>query len=96
MYLHVFDWPNDGMLTMPALANQPRRVSLLAAPEVELDVDMADDQWIIHVPQKTISIPLLPSSRSTSQARHDWLSSPIVNFPTQRKPFDAKHASRSE
>ncbi len=54
VYLHVFDWPSDGKLTMPALANQPRRVSLLAEPEVELDVDIADDQWTIHVPPRSL------------------------------------------
>ena len=50
VYLHVFDWPGDGILRIPALANRLRRVSLLAAPEVDLATDVADDQWTIHVP----------------------------------------------
>lgn len=30
LYLHVFDWPADGMLTVPGLGNEPRAVRLLA------------------------------------------------------------------
>ncbi len=30
IYLHVFDWPRDGRLSLPGLASDPRRVFLLA------------------------------------------------------------------
>jgi alpha-L-fucosidase len=32
LYLHVFDWPTDGALPVPGLANEPRRAWLLADP----------------------------------------------------------------
>ncbi len=54
VYLHVFNWPNDGKLTVPALANPLRRVSLLAAPEVDLDVDVRKEQWTIQVPREPL------------------------------------------
>jgi alpha-L-fucosidase len=50
LYLHVFDWPKDGQLTIPALSNEVRRASLLARPETALSVETAGDGWTIQVP----------------------------------------------
>ncbi|RME96335.1 MAG: alpha-L-fucosidase [Verrucomicrobia bacterium] len=33
LYLHVFDWPENGRLVVPGLRNQPRRCFLLADPD---------------------------------------------------------------
>jgi alpha-L-fucosidase len=56
LYLHVFDWPEDGKLTIPALGNPLRRVSLLAQPEAPLKIDTADDKWTIRVPKKAVCV----------------------------------------
>lgn len=54
LYLHVFEWPEDGRLTIPALNSAPRRVSLLARPESALEIDASGDQWSILVPSKAL------------------------------------------
>ena len=47
LYLHVFDWPEDGRLAMPALANPVRRASLLAHPETALRVETGGESWVV-------------------------------------------------
>ena len=51
LYLHVFDWPESGKLTLPALSNKPSKAALLAAPQTELKVDTTGDQWVIELPK---------------------------------------------
>ncbi len=43
LYLHVFDWPGDGVLLVPGLMNEVRGVGLLAAPQA-LEVAMSQDE----------------------------------------------------
>ncbi|MCF7974486.1 MAG: alpha-L-fucosidase, partial [Phycisphaerae bacterium] len=50
LYLHVFDWPKDGKLTIPALSNTLRRASLLAQPETALTVSTVGTTWTLEVP----------------------------------------------
>ena len=50
LYLHVFDWPSSGKLTVPALANQLNGAALLSAPETALAVDSSGEQWVIEIP----------------------------------------------
>jgi len=50
LYLHVFNWPTNGKLTMPALSNRLGRASLLAQPETALLVNTDDATWVIQVP----------------------------------------------
>ena len=54
LYLHVFDWPADGKLTIPALCGcvKLKRASLLADPKAELKVDVGAEEWTISVPEK--------------------------------------------
>lgn len=54
LYLHVFDWPANGKLTVPALASRPRRVSLLAQPETGLAIEAHGSTWTIQVPASAI------------------------------------------
>ncbi|TWT79304.1 Alpha-L-fucosidase [Planctomycetes bacterium CA13] len=54
LYLHVFYWPSDRKLTIPALANQTVNISLLAAPTETLRVEKGDADWVIRVPTTTI------------------------------------------
>ncbi|MGE4490693.1 MAG: alpha-L-fucosidase [Kiritimatiellales bacterium] len=50
LYLHVFDWPTDGKLVIPALQNRFIRASLLARPEVSLAVETGSENWGITLP----------------------------------------------
>jgi alpha-L-fucosidase len=54
LYLHVFDWPKNGKLTIPALSNVARRASLLAQPETALSIINGRDNWTILVPARAI------------------------------------------
>ena len=50
LYLHVFDWPSDGKLNIPALSNDLDGAVLMAAPETKLNVDVSGEQWVIELP----------------------------------------------
>ncbi len=53
LYLHVFDWPEDGKLVVPGIFNQPEQARLLSDPDKEhIDVTRKEDAIIITVPQK--------------------------------------------
>jgi alpha-L-fucosidase len=54
LYLHVFDWPEKGILTIPALGNAFRRASLLARPETTLKTETSGDTWTVHVPETAL------------------------------------------
>ena len=43
LYLHVFDWPQDGTLTVPGLTNEVRRAYLLANPMQWLDTTKVEE-----------------------------------------------------
>lgn len=49
LYLHVFDWPQDGKLVVPGLANKVRNVSLLATG-TQLQAIAANNQVTISLP----------------------------------------------
>jgi alpha-L-fucosidase len=51
LYLHVFDWPQNGRLTLPPLSNKLTSATLLAAPQTELVFDTTGDPWIIELPE---------------------------------------------
>lgn len=51
LYLHIFDWPKDGMLAVPGLLSDPRRAFLLAdAGKAALAWARAEDAVIVKVP----------------------------------------------
>jgi alpha-L-fucosidase len=50
LYLHVFDWPANGKLTVPSLEGKVKSARLLATGE-KLAMSMGDDgQLVISVP----------------------------------------------
>lgn len=51
LYLHVFDWPKDGMLSVP-MKNKIRRAYLLSDSKKTLAVSLQGDQARIRVPAK--------------------------------------------
>lgn len=50
LYLHVFDWPDDGLLQVPGLLSPASSVSLLASPGVPLDISYSGGQAVIDLP----------------------------------------------
>ena len=64
LYLHVFDWPKDGMLAIPGLLNEPRRAFLLAGDrEASLGVARKEDAVTVFLngpaPDPTAAVVVL-------------------------------------
>ncbi len=52
LYLHVFDWPGDGRLIVPGIANEAHKAYLLADPEqTPLGITRVEDALAIAVPR---------------------------------------------
>ncbi|MFN9275229.1 MAG: alpha-L-fucosidase [Planctomycetota bacterium] len=50
LFLHVFDWPKDGVLRVPGLGSAPRRAWLVGDPVQRLRATASDDGVAIAVP----------------------------------------------
>jgi alpha-L-fucosidase len=50
LYLHVFNWPADGKLEVPALQNRVKKAYLLADREAQVDVTQSDSAITLKVP----------------------------------------------
>lgn len=53
LYLHLFDWPLDQTLRVPRIGEpvgQPRVLSLEGKPELAMQTDAAQGQWVIELP----------------------------------------------
>jgi len=54
LYLHVFNWPANGKLTIPGILNEPKQAFLLADKEqLHLLVRRQEDALVIDVPAKS-------------------------------------------
>lgn len=51
LYLHVFNWPDDGKLVIPGLLNSPKQAYLMNSP-TKLTLERKDDSIIISVPSR--------------------------------------------
>ncbi len=51
LYLHVFDWPEDGKLKVPGLLNKPESLFLLADPGSELDFHHEGNSAVVELPE---------------------------------------------
>jgi alpha-L-fucosidase len=52
LYLHVFDWPEDGVLKLEGLNNRITKAYLLIDREVKLKVNRGkNSQWLISLPE---------------------------------------------
>jgi alpha-L-fucosidase len=49
-YLHVFDWPKDGILRVEGLKAAPRSARILAAPRAKLTIKQDGSAWLLAVP----------------------------------------------
>jgi alpha-L-fucosidase len=53
LYLHVFDWPEDGRLVVPGLFNEPKEAMILGQPFAgEIAVARAEDAIVISLPHE--------------------------------------------
>ncbi|MBN2201861.1 alpha-L-fucosidase [bacterium] len=51
LYLHVFDWPADGKLALPGIANRPKQAYLLSdSVRAALPVERGEDGLVLTVP----------------------------------------------
>ncbi|MDX2133092.1 MAG: alpha-L-fucosidase [Planctomycetota bacterium] len=50
LYLHVFDWPEGGLLRVPGLSNAPAGDATLLGSEAALPVRRVDDDLVIELP----------------------------------------------
>jgi alpha-L-fucosidase len=51
LYLHIFDWPKDGKLTVPGILNEVRTAYLLSdAKQSRLEVIRKDESLVVSVP----------------------------------------------
>lgn len=51
LYLHVFDWPDDGKLNVPGLVSKVESAYLLTAPEILLNIDYQRGSVFISLPE---------------------------------------------
>ncbi len=51
IYLHVFDWPRDGKLTVSYPKTKVRRAFLLADPAQSLDISGGAEDLVVHAPE---------------------------------------------
>ena len=50
LYLHVFTWPGDGVLTLPGFSGAVASAHLLASPGTRLETTSGADGLTVHVP----------------------------------------------
>ena len=50
LYLHLFQWPNDGKLSLPGLGSEPRKAYMLIDQSRALIVDRVEDIFVITLP----------------------------------------------
>jgi alpha-L-fucosidase len=51
LYLHVFDWPEDGKLVVPGLVSQAQKIYALVDPQAPLLCDYQAGTATIHLPE---------------------------------------------
>jgi alpha-L-fucosidase len=54
LYLHVFEWPEGGRMTLPGLAESVTRARLLADPPQQVRVEHRTDGVILHGPARAL------------------------------------------
>jgi alpha-L-fucosidase len=54
LYLHVFDWPQNGKLLIPGLVSKAKKIYPMADPQTELSCDYQAGTAIISLPEKSL------------------------------------------
>ena len=75
LYLHIFNWPKDGRLHIPALQNEILGVYLLA------DKDRTKREWRVGGNQLVLEVPTEAPDSICSVIRMDVKGTPIVMNP---------------
>lgn len=52
LYLHVFDWPDDGRILVPGIYNKPLKAYIMGKEETPLTFERSEDAISISVPKK--------------------------------------------
>jgi alpha-L-fucosidase len=52
VFIHVFQWPQDGKLVLPALKQKITKAYLLAEPSAQISVDQQAGKIILTLPSK--------------------------------------------
>ncbi len=71
LYLHVFDWPHDGLLTVPGLAGDVQSARVLGSTDFSASVEKGDGVV-------TVSVPSSPPSVHVSIVAVDVAGSPVI------------------
>ncbi|KKK68251.1 hypothetical protein LCGC14_2945950, partial [marine sediment metagenome] len=56
LYMHVFDWPEDGKLVVPGLKNHVKKAYLLGVKASTLKVTRDKENVVVYVPGKMDSV----------------------------------------
>lgn len=51
LFLHVFEWPQNGKLHVPGLLSRPEEALLLSAPEKALEVEYSSGSAVVSLPE---------------------------------------------
>ena len=99
LYLHVFDWPTDGKLTVPGLLSRPKRAYLLAdTSRKSLNTKRMGDDLVIDVPAAAPdSIAGVVVLKVTGAIRVDNIIRPLADGSVRLGAADAiTHGKRVE
>jgi alpha-L-fucosidase len=76
LFLHVFDWPEDGKLSVPGLISRAKTAHLLANPHATLDVNYREGSAFISLPEKApdqvISVVVLEFEQKPEVVQSFW------------------------
>ncbi len=82
LYLQVFDWPQDGRLVVPSIANTPINATLLGGSG-ELAVSKTDQDIIVNVPAQAPS-PICSVIKLTIKGAPVVYRAPTIEAPAER------------
>jgi alpha-L-fucosidase len=71
IYLHVFDWPGDGVLTVEGLGSMPRRAYLLSGAGASLALEDRGSAT-------AVSVPAAPPHQACSVVALEFAGAPVV------------------
>ncbi|MBN1766451.1 MAG: alpha-L-fucosidase [Sedimentisphaerales bacterium] len=54
IYLHIFDWPQEGKLSVPGLLTPVKKAYLPARPQEKVSVESRDNQVLVNLPVQPI------------------------------------------
>ncbi len=92
LYLHVLDWPTDGLLKVPGLANKIRSVEALAGG-VKLEVGSTPAGPVIHLPSSPLD-PVCSTLRVLIEGSPVVVETPVTpdkDGVIQLLPLDARY-----